>query len=60
MKIRLLERELEKSGYQLLPKRGKGNHRLYFNRFAVAISSWRLTWLDMARKPRHPPRAISS
>ena len=31
MKIRLLERELEKSGYQLLPKRGKGNHRLYFN-----------------------------
>lgn len=31
IKVRLLEKELERSGYQLLPKRGKGNHRIYEN-----------------------------
>lgn len=31
MKIRLLEKKLKELGYQLKRKRGKGNHRIYFN-----------------------------
>ena len=43
MKIRLLERELEKSGYQLV-RYGKGSHRIYRHsqtRHTVSVSGKR-------------------